>query len=128
VNRGRPHGVSAESPPAVTGGVPRGEENTITERLHRARLAYGRLTGLSFPLRFPVVQFPNFPLTVAFLAGLAGRILDPSAYPWTASVSALAMTIWAYEELAHGVNWFRRLLGLVFLVLLTIRVAHFIHP
>ena len=127
MNRPRPHGVSADSPPAVRGGVPQREENTITQRLLRARLAYGRLTGLSFPRRFPVVQFPNLPLTVAFLAGLAGRVLDSSAYPWTASVSALAMTIWAYEELAHGVNWFRRLLGLVFLALLTIRVAHFIH-
>ena len=100
----------------------------IKERLLRARLAHKRLTALSFPRRFPVVQFPNLPLTIAFLAGWAGKILDSSAHPYAASVSYLAMTIWAYEELTHGVNWFRRLLGLAFLILLTLRVAHAIRP
>jgi hypothetical protein len=33
------------------------------------------------------------------------------------------MTIWAYEELVHGVNWFRRLLGLAFMILLVVRGA-----
>jgi hypothetical protein len=73
------------------------------------------------------VQFPNLPLIIAFLAGQAGRLLDHSAHPYAASVSYLAMTIWAYEELAHGVNWFRRLLGLAFVILLTVRVAHALH-
>jgi len=40
------------------------------------------------------------------------------------SVSYLAMTIWAYEELADGVNWFRHLLGLAYVIILVIRVAH----
>jgi hypothetical protein len=100
----------------------------IKERLLRLRLAYKRLTGLSFPRRFPIVQFPNLPLIVAFLAGEAGRVLDRGAHPYAASVSYLAMTIWAYEELARGVNWFRRLLGLAFVILLIIRVAHAVHP
>ncbi len=26
------------------------------------------------------------------------------------------MTIWAYEELAYGVNWFRHLLGLAYII------------
>jgi hypothetical protein len=34
------------------------------------------------------------------------------------------MTIWAYEELTDGVNWFRRLLGLTYVIILVIRVAH----
>ena len=38
------------------------------------------------------------------------------------------MTIWAYEELVHGVNWFRRLLGLAFVILLIVRVARAVHP
>jgi hypothetical protein len=42
-------------------------------------------------------------------------------------VSYLALTIWAYEELVHGVNWFRRLLGLAFVILLIVRVAHAVH-
>jgi hypothetical protein len=33
------------------------------------------------------------------------------------------MTIWAHEELVHGVNWFRRILGLAYMILLIVRVA-----
>jgi hypothetical protein len=89
----------------------------IKERLLRVWLAYKRLTALSFPRRFPIVQFPNLPLIVAVLAAEAGKFLDGSAHSYTASASYLAMTIWAYEELVHGVNWFRRLLGLAYVIL-----------
>jgi hypothetical protein len=99
----------------------------MKERLLSAWLAYKRLTQLSFPRRFPIVQFPNLPLIVAFLAGEAGKFVDGSAHSYAASVSYLAMTIWAYEELVHGVNWFRRLLGLTYVILLIVRVAHALH-
>ena len=65
----------------------------------------------------------NLPLIVAVLAGAAGKFLDGSAHSYAASVSYLAMTIWAYEELVHGVNWFRRLLGLGFVIFLIVHVA-----
>jgi hypothetical protein len=74
------------------------------------------------------VQFPNLPLIVAFLAGQAGRLLNGTEHSYAASVSYLAMTIWAYEELVHGVNWFRRVLGLTFVILLIMRVARAVHP
>ena len=99
----------------------------MKERLLSVWLAYKRLTQLSFPRRFPIVQFPNLPLIVAALAGEAGKFLDGSAHSYAASVSYLAMTIWAYEELVHGVNWFRRLLGLTYVILLIVRVAHALH-
>jgi hypothetical protein len=99
----------------------------IKERLLSVWLAYKRLTELSFPRRFPIVQFPNLPLIVAVLAGAAGKFLDGSAHSYVASVSYLAMTIWAYEELAHGVNWFRRLLGAAYVILLIVCVAHALH-
>jgi hypothetical protein len=101
----------------------RGQEIWPWSRRLRAWLAYKRLTGLSFPRRFPIVQFPNLPLIVAVLAGAAGKFLDGSAHSYAASVSYLAMTIWAYEELVHGVNWFRRLLGLAYVIFLIVRVA-----
>jgi hypothetical protein len=85
------------------------------------------LTGLSFPRRFPIVQFPNLPLIAAFLAGEAGKFLHGGADSYAASVSYLAMTIWAYEELVRGVNWFRRLLGLAFVILQIARVTHASH-
>jgi hypothetical protein len=98
---------------------------TTTER--RPVTAYKRLTGLSFPRRFPIAQFPNLPLIVAILAGEVGKFLDGSPHFYAASVSYLALTIWAYEELVHGVNWFRRLLGLAFMILLVVRVADALH-
>jgi len=90
-------------------------------------LAFKRLTEFGFPRRFAVVQFPNLPLIVAFLAGEAGRFLDGSERSYAASVSYLAMAIWAYEELVHGVNWFRRLLGLAYTIIMIVRVAHMVH-
>jgi hypothetical protein len=99
----------------------------IKERLLGAWPAGRRLTGFSFPRRFPVVQFPNLPLIVAVLAGAAGRFLDGSAHSYAASVSYLAMTIWAYEELVHGVHGFRRLLGLAYMILLVVRLAGALH-
>ena len=89
--------------------------------------AFRHLTELGFPRRFPIVQFPNLPLIVALLAGEIGRFLDGAEHSYAASVSYLALTIWAYEELVHGVNWFRRLLGLTFVILLIVRVAHVVH-
>jgi hypothetical protein len=99
----------------------------IKERLLSVWLGYKHLTEFGFPRRFPIVQFPNLPLIVAVLAGEAGKFLDGSARSYAASVSYLAITIWAYEELVHGVNWFRRLLGLAFVILLVVRVAHALH-
>jgi hypothetical protein len=88
------------------------------------RPAWKRLAALSFPRRFPIVQFPNLPLIVAFVASQAGRVLSSAETPYARSISYLAMTIWAYEELVDGVNWFRRLLGLTYAVIMVVRVAH----
>jgi hypothetical protein len=89
--------------------------------------AFKRLTQLSFPRRFAIVQFPNLPLILAFLSGQAGRFVHGPAHAYTASATYLAMTVWAYEELVHGVNWFRRLLGLAYVAILVVRVAHALH-
>jgi hypothetical protein len=102
-------------------------DGTSRGRLLSAALAGKRLAELSFPRRFPIVQFPNLPLVVAILASGAGRLLDGSAHSYAASVSYLALTIWAYEELAQGVNWFRRLLGLAVVILMIVHLAHALH-
>jgi hypothetical protein len=86
------------------------------------------LTGLSFPRRFPIVQFPNLPLIVAVLAGTTGKFLDGSAHSCAASGSYLALAIWAYEELMHGVNSFRRLLGLGYVILQVVRIVDGLRP
>jgi hypothetical protein len=88
---------------------------------------YKRLTTLGFPRRFPMVQFPNPPLIVAFLAGEAALVVHGAARSDARSVGYLGMTVWAWEEAVNGVNWFRHLLGLTYAVILIMRVAHALH-
>jgi hypothetical protein len=84
---------------------------------------YKRLTALSWPRTFPIVQFPNAPLIVAFLAGQAAAHIHGSSHAYAAAVSDVALIIWAYEELVNGVNWFRHLLGLAYVISTTTHLA-----
>jgi hypothetical protein len=114
-------------PPAAPGPATAGQRGggrRAAPGLARLWRAFKRLTALGFPRRFPIVQFPNLPLIIAFLAGEAGQFVHGAEHTYTASVSYLAMTIWAYEELSHGVNWFRRLLGIAYAIIMVVRVAH----
>ena len=84
---------------------------------------FQHLTQLSFPRRFPIVQFPNAPLIIAFAAGAAATHTHNPAHAYLAAISFLAIGIWACEELVHGVNWFRHLLGLGFAVSTIVHLA-----
>lgn len=85
---------------------------------------FKRLTQIGLPRRFPIVQFPNAPLILAFLAGVVGSLLHGASRGYATAAAYLAMTVWAYEELARGVNWFRRVLGLAYMIIMIVRVAH----
>lgn len=86
------------------------------------------MRAFAWPRAFPIVQFPNDALIVAFVAGQAVGMLHGAGRFDAQAVSYLAMTIWAYEELAHGVNWFRHLLGLVYLISTGAHLAHALGP
>ena len=73
------------------------------------------------------MQFPNAPLIAAFIAGWASRYVSGTGHAYLLSLAYLTMTIWAYEELIRGTNWFRHLLGLAYLIILVMRVAHAVH-
>ena len=75
-----------------------------------------RVMRSGWPRGFPIVQFPNVALLTAFASGLVAARVHGVGHNDAAAVSYLAMAIWAYEELVHGVNWFRHLLGLVYIV------------
>jgi hypothetical protein len=77
-----------------------------------------------WPRDFPIVQFPNVALLAAFASGQAAAMLHGTGHGDAAAVSYVAMTIWAYEELVHGVNWFRHLLGLVYMASTVTHLAH----
>jgi hypothetical protein len=84
---------------------------------------FKRLTQIGWPRRFVIVQFPNAPLIIAFLAGEVGKHTHGASHAYGSSLSYLALGIWAYLELVDGLNWFRRLLGLAFGVSTTVHLG-----
>jgi hypothetical protein len=118
-----------QAPPALSplslSATPTGARRDQKPRPFKAGWAqFKRLTQIGLPRRFPIVQFPNAPLILAFLAGELGSHIHGASRSYATAAAYLAMTVWAYEELARGVNWFRRLLGLAYMIILIVRVAH----
>ena len=74
---------------------------------------------------YTVGQFPNPPLWIALAALLVALLTDGGSTinALARAVAYLALTIWAYEEAANGVNGFRRALGIVALALIAVAVA-----
>ncbi|HEX3517595.1 MAG TPA: hypothetical protein VHT29_01020 [Solirubrobacteraceae bacterium] len=82
-----------------------------------------RVREFGWPRDFPLVQFPNVPLIAAFVGGQAAAVFHGAGHVAGAVVSYAALTIWAYEELVDGVNWFRHLLGLVYMISTVAHIA-----
>ncbi len=89
--------------------------------------AYQRLRGWSWPRRYPLIQFPNAPLILAFVAGQATGRLHGAAHDDAWAIAYLSMIVWAYGELARGVNRFRNLLGLFYAISTTVHLAAALH-
>jgi hypothetical protein len=90
----------------------------------KAWRAFQRLRRLSFPRSYPIVQFPNAPLIIAFASGLLAHHTHGRQHDYAQAVSYLAMAIWAYLELVHGVNVFRRVLGLTYTISTAVHLAN----
>lgn len=90
--------------------------------------AFTRLTQVSFPRSYPIVQFPNAPLILAFASGLLAHHTHGREHAYAQAISYLAMAIWAYLELFYGVNAFRRLLGLAYTISTAVHLASALHP
>jgi hypothetical protein len=86
--------------------------------------AFRRLTQLSFPRCYPIIQFPNAPLILAFVSGLVAAHSRGPQHAYAQAVSYLSMAIWAYLELFLGVNMFRRLLGLAYTISTAVHLAN----
>jgi hypothetical protein len=56
--------------------------------------AFKRLTQLSLPRSYPIVQFPNAPLILAFASGLVASNTHGREHSYAQSISYLAMAIW----------------------------------
>lgn len=76
-----------------------------------------------WPRRFPIAQFPNAPLLVAFAGRGIGVVADGPARDAGRTVYRLGLGVWAWQEMTDGVNWFRRLAGAGMLVRLVAQTA-----
>jgi hypothetical protein len=73
---------------------------------------------------YVVGQFPNPPLWVALGALVVALLTAAGAVHDVASaVFYVALTVWAYEEAASGVNGFRKALGATALLLIVVTLA-----
>jgi hypothetical protein len=90
----------------------------------RLRRAFRWLLAFSFPRRFPIIQFPNLPLALAFVAGQTSSRTHGTIHIYANAISYLSMAVWAYLELFEGVNWFRRLLGAFYVASTAYHLEH----
>ena len=70
-----------------------------------------------------MAQFPNVPLLAALAGGLVARLTDGEVHDVAQAVFYAGLSAWAWEELAAGVNWFRRGLGAAGLVYVVAELA-----
>jgi hypothetical protein len=116
--------VSAVSVSATSANAMPGEKRGL---LRTGCAQFKRLTQIGLPRRFPIVQFPNAPLIIAFLAGQVAERMHGQGHADASAISYLTLTVWAYEELVHGVNWFRHLLGLAYVISTAVHLALALH-
>jgi hypothetical protein len=90
----------------------------------RSWSAFRRLKQLSFPRSYPIVQFPNGPLILAFASGQLAQHSHGHEHAYAQAVSYLSLAVWAYLELFQGVNAFRRLLGLAYTISTAVHLAN----
>ncbi len=70
-----------------------------------------------------IFQAPNKPIIVALVAAVIGFFVSGVVQGYVATIFYMAIIIWAYEEIVHGVNWFRRGLGSVVMVAILISLG-----
>ena len=75
------------------------------------------------PPSYPVAQFPNAPLIVAFGGLAVAAVTDDTAQDYAMAVHYAGLTAWAWLELTDGDNAFRRVLGAAGLAFVVARVG-----
>lgn len=73
-----------------------------------------------------IFQKPNKSLTIAMIAFVLSIVLTGIYQKISSSVYYIAIIIWAYQEVSTGVNWFRKLLGTVALLMTFVGLVNLI--
>ncbi len=76
-----------------------------------------------WPARFPVVQLPNAPLSVALGGWLTAELTVGPAHAYARVVFVAGLSAWAWGEVTSGSNWFRRALGVAGFVIVVTSVG-----
>jgi hypothetical protein len=77
----------------------------------------------SWPRRYPILQAPNPPLTLALAAWVVAELTSGSVHAYARAAFYAGLSAWAWLEVAEGVNLFRRALGVAGLVFVVVRVG-----
>lgn len=65
-----------------------------------------------------IVEFPNIPIFGWFILMIAANLIANNSTKLAVSHLSLAfLAIWSYLEIAHGLSYFRRTLGIIVAVL-----------
>ena len=78
---------------------------------------------VGWPRSYPIAQFPNPPLLIALAGWGLAAVADDTAHDVGEALFTIGVAVWACEEVAAGVNWFRRLLGVGALVWIVVSVV-----
>ena len=76
-----------------------------------------------WPASFPIAQFPNPPLLVAFGGWTVAALTHGSVHSYARATFYVALSAWGWEESMSGANWVRRSLGAAGLVYVVIKVG-----
>lgn len=88
-----------------------------TELVNNIKLIYKKLF-FDKNGQFVMAQWPNAPLIVWIIAVIASKFVSSgNVHTALGYISFSALFIWAFLEIFWGVNYFRRNLGLVVLVM-----------
>ena len=64
-----------------------------------------------------IYQKPNRTIIIAAVGWVIGKLVMGPIGTIGNVAFTIAIIIWAYEEIVHGVNWFRKSLGYVVLII-----------
>jgi hypothetical protein len=78
---------------------------------------------VGWPRRFPIAQFPNPSLLLALAGSVLAAVSSGTVHDVGRVVSTAALAFWACQEMASGVNWFRRAFGLAVFTWVLLRVT-----
>ncbi len=69
-----------------------------------------------------IIQKPNPPLIAAGVGFLIGRFTAGTLHKIGITLFTATLIIWSYQEMTSGINWLRKLLGGVILLIMLINL------